>query len=195
MLTTRSAFFFCILASKIQFCAIRKWPFLPWSGSFPTHFLSQVGIPKSDKNLQLTIFVAPNLHILREISVKSADLETKTGYWWHGVDLGVTDPGKAPMHWVMAPPDMLPIEEYMEPGPGDIDPPIPWWGELRGCIDGLELRELVNQALFPLVVKLTWPRIWRSSSCCLLRRSCRSSWRSSTSGTWPTAWSSWKWQN
>ena len=56
----------------------------------------------------------------------------------------MTDPGKAPMHWVMAPPDMLPIEEYMEPGPGDIDPPIPWWGELRGCIDGLELKELVK---------------------------------------------------
>ena len=126
---------------------------------------------------------------------RSVDLGAKTGYWWHGVDLGVTDPGKAPMHWVMAPPDMLPIEEYMEPGPGDIDPPIPWWGELRGCIDGLELRELVNQALFPLVVKLTWPPIWRSSSCCLLRRSCRSSWRSSTSGTSPTAWSSWKCQN
>ena len=88
----------------------------------------------------------------------------------------MTDPGKAPMHWVMAPPDMLPIEEYIEPGPGDIDPPIPWWGELRGCIDGLELRELVNQALFLLIIKLTWPRIWRSSS--------RTCFRPSNLGVW-----------
>ena len=48
----------------------------------------------------------------------------------------MTDPGKAPMHWVMAPPDMFPIDEYMD-GPGDIEPPIPWCGEFSGCIEGL----------------------------------------------------------
>ena len=195
MLATRSAFHFCILASKVQFCGIWKWPFLPWR-----QFISYTFSITSWDSQIWQKFAAHNFCCSKSTYFKrniyrSADLETKTGYWWHGCDLGVTDPGKAPMHWVMAPPDMLPIEEYMEPGPGDIDPPIPWWGELRGCIDGLELRELVNQALFPLVVKLTWPPIWRSSSCCLLRRSCRSSWRSSTSGTSPTAWSSWKWQN
>ena len=54
---------------------------------------------------------------------------------------GVTLPGSwptlAPMHWVMAPPDMAPIEEDMY-GPGDIEPPIPWCGEFRDCIGGLE---------------------------------------------------------
>ena len=61
----------------------------------------------------------------------------------HGLDLGVTDPGKAPIHWVMAPPDMFPIDEYID-GPGDIEPPIPWCGEFSGCIEGLGLRKMVK---------------------------------------------------
>ena len=60
---------------------------------------------------------------------------------------GVTLPGSwptlAPMHWVMAPPDMAPIEEDMY-GPGDIEPPIPWCGELRDCIGGLHIQEYTS---------------------------------------------------
>jgi len=48
------------------------------------------------------------------------------------------------MHWVMAPPDMFPIDEYID-GPGDIEPPIPWCGEFSGCIEGMaaDIEELI----------------------------------------------------
>ena len=70
----------------------------------------------------------------------------------------MTDPGKAPIHWVMAPPDMFPIDEYID-GPGDIEPPIPWCGEFSGCIEGL--RKIVSSFGLPcfVMLTLTWLQI------------------------------------
>ena len=68
---------FVLWHQKFNFVASENSHFCPEYSSLPTHFLSQVGIPKSDKKLQHTSFVVPNLHILREIFTDLQILELK----------------------------------------------------------------------------------------------------------------------